>query len=100
MADAADEDLFADLYDGEDAEPEAARPAAEAPKPEPEVPAVKAEPTTDAAAPQQQQPQHDDEDAKPFDPSAEDMDGVTNAPQQSYDTSEIDRTPVHMKDDG
>jgi hypothetical protein len=57
----------------------------------------------DATAPQQQQ---DDDDAKPFDPAAEEMDGMTgmtNAPHQnhqSYDTSEMDRTPVHMKDDG
>lgn len=47
--------------------------------------------------PQQQQ---DDDEAKPFDPAAEEMDGMTNAPHQSYDTSEMDRTPVHMKDDG
>lgn len=86
-------------YDGEDAEPEAARPVAEAPKPEPEAPTAHAEPTNDTAAPQQQQ-QQDDDDAKPFDPAAEEMDGMTNTPHQSYDTTEIDRTPVHMKDDG
>lgn len=84
-------------YDGEDAEPEAAHPAPEAPKAEPEAPAVNTEPTNDTVAPQQQQ---DDDEAKPFDPAAEEMDGMTNAPHQSYDTSEMDRTPVHMKDDG
>lgn len=84
-------------YDGEDAEPEAAHPVPEAPKAEPEAPAVNTGPTNDAIAPQQQQ---DDEDAKPFDPAAEEMDGMTNAPHQSYDISEMDRTPVHMKDDG
>ena len=52
----------------------------------------------DTAAPQQQQ--QDDDDAKPFDPAAEEMDGMTNAPHQGYDMSEMDRTPVHMKDDG
>jgi len=88
-------------YDGEDAEPEPTRPVAEAPKAEPEAPAANPEPTNDTSAPQQQQQRQDDDDARPFDPSAEDMDGVTNAPQQpSYDTSEMDRTPVHMKDDG
>lgn len=92
--------LTTSRYDGEDAEPEPTRPIAEAPKAEPEAPAAHPEPTNDTSAPQQQQ-QHDDDDAKPFDPSAEDMDGMTNAPQQpSYDTSEMDRTPVHMKDDG
>jgi hypothetical protein len=87
-------------YDGE----EAAQPVAAAPKAEPEAPEVKAESMNDATAPQQQQ---DDDDAKPFDPAAEEMDGMTgmanNAPHQShqsYDTSEMDRTPVHMKDDG
>lgn len=70
---------------------------AEAPKAEPEAPAVKAEPSNDTAAPQQQQ---DDDDAKPFDPSAEEMDGMNSAPQQNYDMQEVDRTPVHMKDDG
>jgi hypothetical protein len=88
-------------YDGEDAEPEATRPVAEAPKAEPEAPAAYPEPTNDTVAPpQQQQQQQDDDDAKPFDPAAEEMDGMTNAPHQSYDTSEMDRTPVHMKDDG
>lgn len=91
--------LITSRYDGEDAEPEPTRPAAEAPKAEPEAPAANPEPVNDTAAPHQQQHQ-DDDDAKPFDPSAEDMDGMTNAPQQSYDTSEMDRTPVHMKDDG
>lgn len=91
--------LTTSRYDGEDAEPEPTRPAAEAPKAEPEAPAANPEPANDTAAPQQQQ-QQDDDDAKPFDPSAEEMDGVTNAPQPSYDTSEMDRTPVHMKDDG
>ena len=86
-------------YDGEDAEPEPIRPVAEAPKAEPEAPAANPEPANDTAAPQQQQ-QQDDDDAKPYDPSAEEMDGMTNAPQPSYDTSEMDRTPVHMKDDG
>jgi hypothetical protein len=91
-------------YDGEDVEPEAAQPVAAVPKAEPEAPEAKAEPMNDATAPQQQQ---DDDDAKPFDPAAEEMDGMTgmanNAPHQShqsYDTSEMDRTPVHMKDDG
>lgn len=68
------------------------------PKAEPEESAVKAEPVSDTAAPQQQQ--QDDDEAKPFDPSAEDMDGVHNMPHQSYDMQEVDRTPVHMKDDG
>ena len=88
-------------YDGEDAEPEApARPVAEAQKAEPEAPAANIEPVNDTAAPQQQQQQQDDDDAKPFDPAAEEMDGMTNAPHPSYDTSEMDRTPVYMKDDG
>ena len=86
-------------YDGEDAEPEPIRSVAEAPKAEPEAPAANPEPANDTAAPHQQQ-QQDDDDAKPFDPSAEEMDGMTNAPQPNYDTSEMDRTPVHMKDDG
>ena len=86
-------------YDGEDAEPEPTRPVAEAPKAEPEALAANPEPAADTAAPQQQQ-QQDDDDAKPFDPSAEEMDGMANAPQPSYDTPETDRTPVHMKDDG
>lgn len=67
------------------------------PKTEPEASAVKAEPVSDTTAPQQQQ---DDDEAKPFDPSAEDMDGEHNMPQQNYDMQEVDRTPVHMKDDG
>ncbi|KAM0721020.1 hypothetical protein Q7P37_003305 [Cladosporium fusiforme] len=98
MADAADEDLFADLYDGEDAEPEAARPATEQAKPDTEAPAAitTAEASNDAPAPQQE----DDDEAKPFDPSAEDMDGVANTAPANYDTQEVDRTPVHMKDDG
>jgi len=105
MADAADEDLFADLYDGEDAEPEATRPAPEAPKTEPDAPAVKTETVTDESAPQQQQQQQnyqqqDDDEAKPFDPSTEEMDTMTHAPHQTYETQEVDRTPVHMKDDG
>jgi hypothetical protein len=55
----------------------------------------------DATAPQQPQ-QQDDDEAKPFDPAAEDMDGMTNAPHQhqSYEHTDMDRTPVHMKDDG
>jgi hypothetical protein len=67
---------------------------------------MKTETTTDESAPPQQQQQQqsyqqqDDDEAKPFDPSTEEMDGMTNAPHQSYETQEVDRTPVHMKDDG
>jgi hypothetical protein len=57
---------------------------------------MKTETTTDESAPQQQQQQN----YQPFDPSTEEMDTMTNAPHQSYETQEVDRTPVHMKDDG
>lgn len=33
-------------------------------------------------------------------PSTEEMDTMTHAPHQTYETQEVDRTPVHMKDDG
>ncbi|OQO11681.1 hypothetical protein B0A48_03408 [Cryoendolithus antarcticus] len=106
MAD-ADEDLFADLYDGEDAEPEAAQPAP-APLPvktDPEVTAPAAEaPTQDSSM---QQPRHDDfdDDVKPFDPSAEDMDGVVKQQYNgnygnSYDAPSESRQQVRLKDDG
>ena len=68
---------------------------------------MKTETATDESAPQQQQQQQqqnyqqqDDDEAKPFDPSTEEMDTMTHAPHQSYETQEVDRTPVHMKDDG
>ena len=67
---------------------------------------MNAETTTNESAPPQQQQQQqyhqqqDDDEAKPFDPSTEEMDVTTNAPHQSYETQEVDRTPVHMKDDG
>lgn len=96
----SDDKLTYERYDGEDVEPDAAPPAAQAPKPEPEALAPISESNGDAPAPQQQQAQPDDDDAKPFDPSAEDMDGVTNAPAMNYEAAEVDRTPVHMKDDG
>ena len=95
-----DIELTLPSYDGEDVEPETAPPAAQAPKPEPEAHAPSTESNGDAPASQQQQTQEDDDDAKPFDPSAEEMDGVTNAPTANYEAAEVDRTPVHMKDDG
>jgi hypothetical protein len=67
---------------------------------------MKTETAADESAPQQQQQQQqnyqrqDDDEAKPFDPSTEEMDTMTNAPHQSYEAQEVDRTPVHMKDDG
>jgi hypothetical protein len=42
-------------------------------------------PADQSAPPQQQQQnyqQQDDDEAKPFDPSTEEMDGMTNAPQR------------------
>lgn len=87
-------------YDGEDAEPEAAAPTAAPAKTEAEAPVTTTtaavEANNDASATQQD----DDDEAKPFDPSAEDMDGAATAAPPAYDTLEVDRTPVHMKDDG
>ncbi|KAK6441401.1 hypothetical protein LTR95_002374 [Oleoguttula sp. CCFEE 5521] len=106
MAD-ADEDLFADLYDGEDAELEAAQPA---PTPLPvkseaEITAPPTEaPLQDVSMPV---PKHEDfdDDVKPFDPSAEDMDGVvkqeyTGNYGNSYDAPSESRQQVRLKDDG
>jgi len=94
--------LTSSSYDGEDAEPEAPF-AAPAPA------AVKTEPDSTVTAPAQTAEtnaiQPEDDEPKPFDPAAEDMDGVKHeAPMDSafggYNAPEPDRGPVHLKDDG
>jgi len=73
-------------------------------KAEPEV-AQPMAPSTDAPPPANGSgaPQHDfDDEAKPFDPSAEDMEGVKqeyNTGYNSYDAQEA-KQPVRLKDDG
>lgn len=88
-------------YDGEDAEPEAPAPAtAAAPvKTEPDSTVTAPTSTVEAAAPSQE-----DDEPKPFDPAAEDMDVKQEAPIDTgfggYNAPEPDRGPVHLKDDG
>jgi hypothetical protein len=117
MAENADEDLFADLqvsltrttnlllttisYDGEDAEPDAAPPAPVPVKSESEAVVLPTDTPAKFSAPQRDE---DEEEIKPFDPSAEDvqMDGVKqdyNANYGGYEMSER-KEQVRLKDDG
>lgn len=91
-------------YDGEDAEPEAAQPAPAPIQTDVGSAAPSADISNHETALQQQQ-QHDfEDDVKPFDPSAEDMDGVVKQEYNpnfggGYDPPES-RQQVRLKDDG
>ena len=86
-------------YDGEDAEPEAPAPAAAAVKTEPDSTVTAPTSAAETAA-----PQPEDDEPKPFDPAAEDMDVKQEFPIDTgfggYNAPEPDRGPVHLKDDG
>ena len=86
-------------YDGEDAEPEAPAPAAAPVKTEPDSTVTAPTSAAEFAA-----PQPEDDEPKPFDPAAEDMDAKQEFSMDTgfggYNAPEPDRGPVHLKDDG